>query len=753
MHRIGISLFAALTTCAAPTPPPEPSAGPPPPPAETSLPTSAQYIERLADGVWRLSATPGAARDALESFALVEPVRRRPRTDAPPPLRPTFLRTADGRPGFELPVDPGTHLYGLGEVPGPLERRGRRAELWNFDAYGYREDAESLYQSHPWVLIVTRDGTSFGLLADTTFRTRVDLANGVRFIADGPPFPVLIFEGPAPQDVLRKLADWTGHMALPPRWALGYHQCRYSYMTADRVREVAREFRRRKIPADVIWMDIDYMHEYRVFTFHPERFKDPAALNRDLAGLHFHNVWMIDPGIASDPAKFPPEGYPIYDDLMRRGHAVRRADGRVYVGQVWPGSTVFPDFTDPSTRRWWSDLYAPWAAVGITGVWNDMNEPAVFGTATKTMPEDAVHRGDPARGGAGTHARFHNVYGMLMAKGTHEGMRAARPDHRPFVLSRAGYLGVQRYAATWTGDNSAQPWDLRASIPMVLNLGLSGQPFAGPDIGGFIGDGTPQLFARWIAVGALLPFSRGHTAKGTRDKEPWAFGPEIEAIAREALSRRYRLMPYLYTLFREASISGLPVARPVFFADPTDARLRTEDRAFLLGRDLLVIPRLDVPGETARQIALRQRKRPGTIARPSGPWRRMDPSADDDPIRAAQAERWIRPGAIVPLGPDTLYAQSPDRLTLVINLGPDGSASGVVYDDAGDGYGYVNGDFADVRFDARLAEDRVVVRVRRHGGQRPLPWRSIEVALLTDDGITSAKGPADGPVIVERPTR
>ena len=746
MHRISLAVFTVLSTCSAPPTTPELD----PPRASEDLPIAAQYIEKLAPGVWRLSASPGAARDALPSFALKAPVPLGPRAPDAPALRPTFLRDAEGHPGFRLDVEPGTSLYGLGEVPGPLERTGRRAELWNTDAYGYREDAMALYQSHPWVLVVKKDGTSFGVLADTTWRAQVDLRDGVRLTADGPAFPVLVFEGPRPQDVLRKLADWTGHMPMPPRWALGYHQCRYSYMTADRVREVATEFRRRKIPADVIWMDIDYMHAFRVFTFDPERFADPARLNRDLSAKGFHNVWMIDPGIASDRSKFPKEGYPIYSDLIAGGHAVRRGDGRVFVGQVWPGDTVFPDFTDPRTRSWWAELYKPWAANGITGVWNDMNEPAVFGTANRTMPEDVVHRGDPALGGPGTHARFHNVYGMLMAKGTWEGMKAARPAHRPFVLSRAGYLGIQRYAATWTGDNSAQPWDVRASIPMVLNLGLSGQPFSGPDIGGFIGDGTPDLYARWIALGALLPFSRGHTAKGTRDKEPWAYGPEIEDVARQALSRRYRLMPYLYTVFREASLTGVPVARPVFFADPADARLRKEDRAFLLGADLLVVPRLPAP-EPAQRARSNRRPLRGPIARPTGPWRRMDPPEDaDKPSLKLQAERWVRPGAIIPTGPLTQRAQSPLALTLVVNLDANGTAIGTIYDDAGEGFGYTQGDYVEVEMRAAKKADQVTITLTRRAGDRALPWRTVDVRLLTDDGVATGQGPADGPITVQR---
>lgn len=712
------SLLLAACTSSVPAPH---AAAPAPPPTIERLPLAQQRIERLAPKVWRLHPSPGAARDALPSFALLDPRPPAARAQEAPPVQPVFLEHRDGRVGFALEVEPGTSLYGLGEAPGPLERTGTRTVLWNTDAYGYRGDAESLYQSHPWLLAVRADGSAFGLLADTTWRTEVDLSDGIQVLSEGPAFPVLVFEGERPQDVLHMLATWTGRMRLPPRWALGFHQCRYSYTPAGRVLEVAQTFRAKKIPADVIWMDIDYMHDFRIFSFHPERFADPAKLNADLAALDFHNVWMINPGIAADRAKFPPGGYALYDAVIEGGHAVRRSDGRVYVGQVWPGDTVFPDFTDPRTRAWWSELYRGFAAQGVTGVWNDMNEPALFSTVSRTMPVDNVHRGDPARGGPGLHARFHNVYGMLMAEATWAGMRDARPQSRPFVLSRAGYVGIQRYAATWTGDNTADWWDLDASIPMVLNLGLSGQPFSGPDIGGFIGDGSAELYGRWIALGAFLPFSRGHTAKGTRDKEPWAFGPEIEAVARTALERRYRLMPYLYTVFREATVSGLPVARPVFFADPADPKLRSEDDAFLLGEDVLVVPTL-----TSTPT--------GGPALPKGRWRSMWPTD------GWQADLRVRPGAVVATGPTMQHAGSPAKLVLHVNLDREGRAEGVVYDDAGDGYGYRAGDFSLTRFEAQRDEGGLTVRATRLEGTREVPWERVEVRWLTDGGARAARG-------------
>jgi len=511
------------------------------------------------------------------SFCLLEtPHARGPVPDGWA-VRPAFsFGVAQTR--ASIPVAEGTSLYGTGEVTGPLLRNGRNVTLWNTDNYGYFDDnGRRLYQSHPWVLAVRADGSAFGVIADTTWRCDISLEGGIEFTSDGPSFPVIVIERDSPQAVLRALADLTGKMPLPPRWALGYQQCRWSYSPDEQVRQIATEFRRREIPCDVIWMDIDYMRDFRVFTFDPERFPDPEGLNAFLHNRGFKAVWMIDPGVKADP------GYSVYDSGTEQDVWVHTAFGAPYHGEVWPGDCVFPDFTRPETREWWAGLYGPFMATGVDGVWNDMNEPAGFNTPAKTMPLHNWHRGG---GGIepGPHARYHNVYGMLMIRATREGVLTANPGRRPFVLTRSNFLGGQRYAATWTGDNRSTWEHLRWSVPMTLNLGLSGQPFNGPDLGGFGGDATGDLWAHWVSSGALFPFARGHGDKGYNQKDPWAFGEQVEQVARVALQRRYRLLPYLYTLFHESSLNGLPVMLPVFFADPKDLDLPTEDQPFLRSR-------------------------------------------------------------------------------------------------------------------------------------------------------------------------
>ena len=632
-------------------------------------------------------------------------------------LTPRFSRSEHHR-RVTLAVPAGTSLYGTGEVTGPLLRNGKAVTLWNTDTPDWQVDqGRRLYQSHPWVLGVRPDGSAFGLIADSTWRAEMDLNSGIEFTSEGPAFPVVIIERSSPQEVLQELAALTGRMPLPPRWALGYQQCRWSYHPDSRVREIAAEFRRRQIPCDVIWMDIHYMDGYRIFTFDPTEFPHPAGLNSYLHQLGFKSVWMIDPGVKAQP------GYKIYDSGTAAGVWVHDAQGADYHGDVWPGACVFPDFTRPGTQRWWCSLYGDFMGQGVDGVWNDMNEPAVFGVPSKTMPLDNWHRGGEGLP-AGPHIEYHNVYGMLMVKATREGVRAANPEKRPFVLTRANFLGGQRYAATWTGDNASTWKDLKMSIPMSLNLSLSGQPFNGPDLGGFDGAATPELWGQWVGFGAFFPFCRGHAVQGSPPKEPWAFGPEIEQVARTALQRRYRLLPYLYTQFYASSVSGSPIMRPLFFADTHDLALRAEDQAFLVGGDLLVVPKW------AQHPHL-----------PRGFGRTLSLVGENSATDHYQADLRIRDGAIIPLGKvvQSTTEESLDPLTLLIALDRSGRAQGELYEDAGDGYGFQSGDYLLSQYEAKQT-GRTVTVLATGSGLRARPRRPVAIELITDQGVVRAAG-------------
>ncbi len=673
------------------------------------------------------------------SMALVEPRLIEGGIPADWPTQPTFA--TDGETlRATIAIAEGTSLYGTGEIAGTLLRNGAVTEVWGeqpfrttpppgSSALEYDDELDHLYQAHPWVLAVRADGSSFGVLADTTYRAQMDLTNGIEFSARVP-FPVIVIEGPSPQDVLRKLGVLTGTMELPPLWALGYQQARWSYTPDTRVREIADEFRARSIPCDVIWLDINYMNGFRIFTFDEESFPNPSDLNDYLHGKGFKSVWILDPGVKVEP------GYPVYDEGLEGDHFIRKPDGELFVEGSWPGESVWPDYTDPGARAWWGGYIPGFLDNGIDGIWIDLNEPSILTPPGVPFPEDLLHRG----GGdlpPGTHARYHNAYGMLMSRATHEGMKSARPERRPFLLSRSNYPGGQRYAAMWTGDNSAT-WDhLYWSVTMTLNMGLSGQPFAGPDIGGFFGGPSDSLYAHWIGVGALFPFSRAHTILGSPPQEPWAFGPEVEAIARAAIERRYRMLPYIYTLFRESSLHGLPVWRPVFFADPADPSLRAEDHAFLIGADMLVEPVL-TEGD------------PHAFQTPSGIWREFTIVGEDPSQTPELPVLKIRGGAIIPLGRVVQSTTEPllEPLTLAVSLNAQGRAEGVLYEDAGEGYGYQAGDYLLTTYTAEQVDNTVEVRIASEEGDRERPERTVDIMVVTDSGTFEGSGSETSTIIV-----
>lgn len=506
--------------------------------------THGQSSYLLEDGLAVFYPENYDSLENLPSFSVIRPLEAIGEVGQHWAIRPSY-EVIDGKHAVEIEVPAGTSLYGTGEVTGSLLRNNTEVTLWNTDNYGYDKDGGGrLYQSHPWILGVSEDGTSFGILADHTWKQTMNLSNPILITSDGPAFRVFVIEKENPEEVLKTLALLTGTIEMPPLWALGYQQCRYSYYPDSRVKEIARGFRDRNIPCDVIWIDIDYMEGYRVFTFDDGGFSDPMGLNDDLHDLDFKTVYMIDPGIKKET------GYFIYDQGTEGNHWVHDESGNEFNGRVWPGQCAFPDYTRPETKDWWASLYADFMPLGIDGVWNDMNEPSVFDGTDGSMPESNWHRGGDQLP-AGSHLRYHNVYGMLMVEASRDGIMEVNPDKRPFVLSRSNFLGGHRFAATWTGDNKSTWEHLRMSVPMSINLGLSGQPFNGPDIGGFSGNVTADLLGHWMALGAYYPFSRNHSEKGTADQEPWVFGAKIEEVSRTAINRRYQLLPYLYTLFRE----------------------------------------------------------------------------------------------------------------------------------------------------------------------------------------------------------
>jgi alpha-glucosidase len=626
-----------------------------------------------------------------------------------------------GHASAYLDVPQGTSLYGGGEVTGPLLRNGQSIKLWNTDSGAYSVDnGKRLYQSHPWVMGVRPDGTSFGILFDTPYKAKLTTTDErINFETEGELFRIFVIDRESPQAVIKGLAELIGTMPMVPRWALGYQQCRFSYTPASRVIEVADTFRIKRIPCDVMWMDIDYMDGYRIFTFNPQTFPDPAALNRDLHIRGFHSAWMIDPGAKVDSTYF------VYKSGTANDVWVKTAQGKEFNGDAWPGACAFPDFTQPKTVRWWADLYKDFLDKGVDGVWNDVNEPQISNTPTGTMPEDNKHLGGD-KIPAGPHLKYHNVYGYLMVKASREGIMKARPQNRPFILTRSNFLGGQRFAATWTGDNASWESHMTMSVPMIPTLGLSGQPFSGADVGGFLFNPDADLFGRWMALGAFYPFSRGHACAGTINKEPWAFGQKVEDVSRMALERRYVLLPYYYTLLHEASETGMPIMRPVFFADPKDTLLRAEEQAFLIGENLLVVP------EWAQNPAL-----------PKGIWRNLSLIPGDDKD-SYQAKLKIRGGAIIPTGKiiQNTNEKSLDPLTLLVCLDEKGEAHGTLYWDEGDNWSFKDGNYSFQHFTAiRTADNKVQVKITQKKGKYITENNDMAIVkIITDKGIYQASG-------------
>lgn len=610
----------------------------------------------------------------------------------PPAFDPNggFIETSKRREADE-------RYFGLGEKA-KSSRDTRSFVMWNTDTYAYPPGTDPIYQSIPFFIAV-RNRLAYGIFFDNTYRSFFDMGHTAEglysFGATGGELNYYIFTGGrerSPRNILADYTTLTGRCPLPPLWALGYQQSRWSYYPQDRVRDLARQFREKRIPADVIYLDIDYMDEFRVFTWNQAHFPDPKQLTSDLMADGFRLVVIVDPGIKAD------ENYRIYCEGRDRGHFCQTHEGNELRAQVWPGTCAFPDFTNPTTREWFGNLYEQHLDEGVSGFWNDMNEPSVFPAGDtqedgfdlpqKTFPLSVRHAGD---GKPSHHARYHNVYGMQMARTTYEAVKHLRPERRPFVLTRAGFAGVQRYSAVWTGDNVATWEHLALSIPMLCNLGISGVPFVGADIGGFAGNPSSELFTRWLQAAALTPFCRSHAEIGTNDREPWSHGDEFEAINRSTIELRYQLLPFIYSLFYEHERSGAPVMRPLWFEYPVDEQAYTVEDQFLLGPDLLVAPVLN-EGSVTRNVYF-----------PRGDqWRdwwtgalyeggtQVDVDAPIDRL-----PMFARVGAAIPIQPVVQHTGEMKHVPLGLAVVSSALPSTVsFYEDLGDGFDYQSGAFS-----------------------------------------------------------
>lgn len=572
-------------------------------------------------------------------------------------------------------------FIGLGEKTGNLDRRGNAYTNWNTDKFAYPVDGDPIYLTTPFYIGIKDHVIPYGIFFDNSHKTVFNFgASNDRFSyfsAEDGVMDYYFIHHTHVHEIVESYTGLTGRMPLPPKWSLGFQQCRYSYYPDSQVLNVARTFREKEIPADVIYLDIHYMDGYRLFTWHPERFPNPKKLSDELQKIGFHLVVILDPGIKRE------KNYPAYEEGIEQDLFVKYPDGVPFSGQVWPGWSCFPDFTNPDVREWWSNKMKVFTETGIEGFWNDMNEPAAWGQHLPDLIE-FDYEGEGA-----THKRARNVYGMQMARSTYQGAKKNLPNKRPFVLTRAGYSGVQRYAAVWTGDNVSSNEHMMAGIRLINSMGLAGIGNAGNDVGGFAGEADAGLMARWMTIGAFSPFFRAHSMINGRDSEPWTFGEEAEDIARNYIKLRYRLMPYLYSMFYACASSGIPVARSLALYYHHDETIYSNEfqHQYLFGDSMLVVP-LESDKEFVKYYL------------PEGLW--YDFYTDELHCGSNKAIRevskeilpvYVKAGAIIPMQTDVLNLKQKPSKCLMLHVYAGGDGSFRYYEDDGESFDYEQGHF------------------------------------------------------------
>ncbi|MCV9387590.1 glycoside hydrolase family 31 protein [Reichenbachiella ulvae] len=574
----------------------------------------------------------------------------------------------------------GEKFYGLGDKTGNLNLIGTKRELWGTDCYGYGNDTDPVYKNIPFYM-GQHSHVGYGLFMDNTFRSFFDFgrerSNVCSFWAQGGEMRYYFIYGPKLVDVAKKYTMLTGTPKLPPKWALGYHQSKWSYYPESVVRKLGEEFRSRKIPCDVIHLDIDYMDGFRCFTWDKKKFPKPEKMIADMKKDGFKTVVIIDPGIKID------KGYKVYDQGRKGNHFCTRQDGALLKASVWPGACHFPDFTRKRTRKWWGTLFEGLVADGVDGVWNDMNEPATFEDGT--FPNDVRfdYDGHPC-----SHRKAHNVYGSLMAQSTCEGQQKYLRNKRAFTITRSAYAGVQRYASVWTGDNSASWEQLKIANIQCQRLSASGVSFVGSDVGGFIGSPNGELYTRWIQMAVFHPFFRTHSSGDHGDKEPWVFDQKYLEIVKEFIELRYRLLPYIYSTFWQHSTTGIPMLRSLHMEAHVDPETFFREEEFMLGDHIIVCP-VSEEGKDSRLMYL-----------PKSHWYNYWTDKLEEgqrEIKVAtplnQMPIFVRAGAVIPMQPTMQYVGEFKIQELTLNFyKPFVETISQLYEDAGDGLDYLDGD-------------------------------------------------------------
>ena len=605
------------------------------------------------------------------------------------PLRFNFY-TTDGKPLSEDDPRFGTNwqaervinyrkLYpdekfiGLGEKAGDLDRRGCNYVNWNTDAAMHTPTTDPLYKTFPF-FIGLHSGLTYGLFFDNTHKSYFDFGATTDeqmswFGADGGDMNYYFFGAQGIRNILQDYTWLTGRMEMPPLWSLGYQQCRWSYMSAEEVLDVATKFRERNIPADVMYCDIDYMDGYKIFTWNKKTFPDPEGMIDKLKAMNFRLVTIVDPGIKID------KSYAEYKEGVEKHYFATYPNGELYTGSVWPGRCHFPDFLNEEVREWWGASFKALSAPGVEGFWNDMNEPAAWGQNMPWM----VKFGDRFM------PEIRNVYGMQMARATYNGTKRILNNKRPFILTRAAYAGTQRYSAVWTGDNAATDEHMLFGQRLVNSLGLTGMSLIGVDIGGFMGNPTPELMVRWNSLGVYTPMFRNHAALGMSMREPWQWGEAYEQIIKKDIEQRYKLLPYIYSGFYQSTQTGLPLSRTLAIDYTIDEKVfdTKYQNQFLFGDSILVAPVIST-AETA------------DVYLPAGDWYRLNSDEKfagnkvvNTPAPLTDLPVFVKAGAIIPMQNVIQSTNEPGDGILLINIwNSDKPNSFVYYEDDGVTYDY-----------------------------------------------------------------
>ncbi|MBS7253733.1 glycoside hydrolase family 31 protein [Flavobacterium branchiicola] len=614
----------------------------------------------------------------------------------------------------------GECFYGLGDKATQMNLKGKRVENFATDQYAYQKDQEPLYKVVPFY-IGLHNQKSYGVFFDNTFRTFFDFCqerrNVTSFWAEGGEMNYYFIYGPQMQDVVTTYTDLTGKPELPPLWVLGYHQCKWSYYPESKVKEITSKFRELKIPCDAIYLDIDYMEGFRCFTWNKEYFPDPKKMVSELAEDGFKTIVIIDPGIKID------KDYWVYKEALEKGYFCKRADGPYMKGKVWPGECNFPDYTNPVVREWWAGLFKELISdIGVKGVWNDMNEPAVMEVPNKTFPMDVRHVYD---GNPCSHRKAHNIYGTQMARATYHGVKRFAYPKRPFVITRSAYSGAQRYTSSWTGDNVATWEHLWIANIQVQRMSISGMGFTGSDIGGFAEQPTGELYARWIQLGVFHPFCRTHSSGDHGNQEPWAFDEEVINITRKFVNLRYQLLPYLYTMFWQYIEEGVPMLKPLVYYDQEDTQTHYRNDEFIFGNQILVCPILE-PNAVGRRMYI-----------PRGEWYNfwtnelftggreiwIDTKFDEIPV-------FIKAGAIIPKYPVQQYVGELEFDELILDVYfKKGKENSAVYEDAQDGYDYKKGRYSFLSLRTIGKEKELIIQLHKEG-KYITPYSKYKINLI-----------------------